>query len=90
PKYISNAFVTTSDGASLVLACLGPFKTKIQLQDGNSSVQVAVDTQYPFSDTLNATVTASKAFTYYVRIPGWVSGRFRRLMGYNLLRWAVD
>ncbi|KAF9530548.1 hypothetical protein CPB83DRAFT_905197 [Crepidotus variabilis] len=73
PKFISNAFVTTSDGASLVHVYLGPFNTNIQLQDGNS-VQVAVDTQYPFSDTLKTTVTASKAFTYYVRIPGWVSG----------------
>ena len=28
---------------------------------------------YPFSDTLTTTITAEKAFTYYVRIPSWVS-----------------
>ena len=33
-----------------------------------------VDTLYPFSDTLTTTITADKPFTYYVRIPSWVSG----------------
>lgn len=35
---------------------------------------VNVDTVYPFSDTLTTTITATSAFTYYVRIPSWVSG----------------
>jgi DUF1680 family protein len=39
-----------------------------------NKVSVNVDTLYPFSDTLTTTVTASSAFTYYVRIPNWVSG----------------
>ncbi|KAF9528370.1 hypothetical protein CPB83DRAFT_854495 [Crepidotus variabilis] len=72
PKFISNAFVTTPDGASLVQVYLGPFNTNANLQNGNN-VQVTVDTQYPFSDTFKTTLTASKAFTYYVRIPSWVT-----------------
>jgi len=39
-----------------------------------NQVNVVVDTQYPFSDTLTTTITAAKAFIYYVRIPGWVVG----------------
>ena len=42
-------------------------------QKGNL-VSVHVDTIYPFSDTLTTTITASSAFQYYVRIPGWVVG----------------
>lgn len=34
---------------------------------------MTVDTLYPFSDTLTTTINAEKAFTYYVRIPSWVS-----------------
>jgi len=43
------------------------------IQKGNL-VSVHVDTIYPFSDTLTTTITASSAFQYYVRIPGWVVG----------------
>lgn len=32
---------------------------------------MTVDTIYPFSDSLSTTITATKAFTYYVRIPSW-------------------
>ena len=34
----------------------------------------SVSTLYPFSDALDITVTAQKAFTYYVRIPSWTVG----------------
>ncbi|PSR82587.1 hypothetical protein PHLCEN_2v6020 [Hermanssonia centrifuga] len=40
--------------------------------EGNK-VTASVDTLYPFSDTLSTTIKADKAFTYYVRIPSWVS-----------------
>ena len=33
-----------------------------------------MSTLYPFSDALDITVTAEKAFTYYVRIPSWTVG----------------
>jgi len=73
PKFVSNAFLTTPDGTGLVHLYLGPFSTKTTLTGGNA-VQVAVDTKYPFSDTLTTTITAQKAFTYHVRVPSWVSG----------------
>jgi DUF1680 family protein len=37
-----------------------------------NAVTAVVDTKYPFSDQLKITITASKTFTYYVRIPSWV------------------
>lgn len=38
-----------------------------------NQVTATVDTLYPFSDTLTTAITANKAFTYYVRIPSWVT-----------------
>ncbi|KAF9467133.1 hypothetical protein BDZ94DRAFT_1211502 [Collybia nuda] len=73
PKFISNAFLTTPDQKSLVHLYLGPFSTSVVLAS-NNRVTSTVDTLYPFSDTLTTTVTASQAFTYYVRIPSWVVG----------------
>ncbi|KAF9075009.1 hypothetical protein BDP27DRAFT_1359207 [Rhodocollybia butyracea] len=71
PKFITNAFVTTADQSSLAQVYLGPFQTTTTLTTGNP-VTVTVNTIYPFSDSLNTTITATKAFTYYVRIPSWV------------------
>ncbi|KAF9483297.1 hypothetical protein BDN70DRAFT_851929 [Pholiota conissans] len=73
PKFITNAFLVTPDQASLVHLYLGPFETTTTLASGNQ-VKAVVDTKYPFSDVLTTTVTATKAFTYYVRIPSWVVG----------------
>ncbi|KAJ6628514.1 hypothetical protein B0H10DRAFT_2173316 [Mycena sp. CBHHK59/15] len=70
PKFVSNAFVTTNGGASLVQVYLGPFKVSTTLASGNA-VSVFVDTQYPFSDTHTTTITADMAYTHYVRIPEW-------------------
>ncbi|KAG6829589.1 hypothetical protein H0H87_010738 [Tephrocybe sp. NHM501043] len=39
-----------------------------------NKVTATVSTLYPFSDTLTTTITATSAFTYYVRIPSWVVG----------------
>ncbi|KJA17780.1 hypothetical protein HYPSUDRAFT_146022, partial [Hypholoma sublateritium FD-334 SS-4] len=73
PKFITNSFVITPDQSSLVHLYLGPFETTVTLASGNK-VKAVVDTQYPFSDSLATTITATKAFTYYVRIPSWVVG----------------
>lgn len=40
---------------------------------GTNQVTVDVDTLYPFSDTLDTTITAAQAYTHYVRIPSWVT-----------------
>ncbi|KAF8955068.1 hypothetical protein BDZ97DRAFT_1927484 [Flammula alnicola] len=73
PKFITNAFLTTPDQASLVHVYLGPFETSVTLASGNQ-VKAVVDTQYPFSDVITTTITATKSFTYFVRIPSWVVG----------------
>ncbi|KAF5317643.1 hypothetical protein D9758_018632 [Tetrapyrgos nigripes] len=73
PKFITNAFLKTADGKSLVHLYLGPFSTEVTLSDGND-VKVVVETLYPFGDTLTTTITATKDFDYFVRIPSWVSG----------------
>lgn len=40
----------------------------------DNKVAVTVNTIYPFSDTLTTTITATKAFTYFIRIPSWTVG----------------
>ncbi|TFK52036.1 hypothetical protein OE88DRAFT_1799237, partial [Heliocybe sulcata] len=72
PKFVANAFVTTPDKQSLVHVYLGPFSTNTTLANDNA-VTVNVDTLYPFGDSLTTTVTATKPFSYYVRIPSWVT-----------------
>ncbi|EIN09448.1 hypothetical protein PUNSTDRAFT_85803 [Punctularia strigosozonata HHB-11173 SS5] len=72
PKFITHAFMTTHDQKSLAQVYLGPFNTQTTLANGNK-VTVAVDTLYPFSDSLAITVTANAAFTYMVRVPSWVT-----------------
>jgi DUF1680 family protein len=70
PKFVSNAFVTTNNGSALVQAYLGPFIVKTTLASSNA-VSVTVNTNYPFADTVNVTITAGKAYTHYVRVPDW-------------------
>ncbi|PAV17963.1 hypothetical protein PNOK_0644900 [Pyrrhoderma noxium] len=72
PKFITNSFVTTPDKASLVQVYIGPLAVNTTLA-GNNKVSAQVDTLYPFSDTVITTVSADKAFTYYVRIPSWTT-----------------
>jgi DUF1680 family protein len=35
-------------------------------------VNVIVATNYPFSDVIRTSISSTKGFTYYVRIPSWV------------------
>ncbi|KAJ7188795.1 hypothetical protein C8R46DRAFT_30235 [Mycena filopes] len=72
PKFATNAFLVTPDQESLVHLYLGPFKASAVLADDNA-VTASVETLYPFGDTLTTTITASRAFTYLVRIPSWVT-----------------
>ncbi|KAJ7270086.1 hypothetical protein B0H12DRAFT_824168 [Mycena haematopus] len=72
PKFVANAFLVSADKESLVHLYLGPFKVSAVLAS-NNPVTVNVETLYPFGDTLSTTITATKAFTYLVRIPSWVT-----------------
>jgi hypothetical protein len=42
-----------------------------------------VDTLYPFSDSVAATVTADRAFTYMIRVPSWVTNGTIAINGGN-------
>ncbi|KAL0581263.1 hypothetical protein V5O48_000746 [Marasmius crinis-equi] len=72
PKFITAAFLTTPDTKSLIHLYLGPFDTRATLA-GNNTVSVLVNTRYPFGDILNYEISAEKDFTFYIRIPSWVS-----------------
>ncbi|KAJ7876089.1 hypothetical protein B0H14DRAFT_2714547 [Mycena olivaceomarginata] len=64
PKFATNAFLVTADKESLVHLYLGPFKVSAVLASSTSAI---------FGDTLTTTITATGAFTYFVRIPSWVT-----------------
>lgn len=52
----------------------------------DNSVNVQAETTYPFSDTLVYTVTATKAFTFAIRIPSWsVNGSVTSVGGSSAL-----
>lgn len=49
------------------------FTQSTTVSTGSNPVSVSVNTLYPFSDTLTTTINAQQAFTYYVRVPSWVT-----------------
>jgi DUF1680 family protein len=74
PKFITHSFLKTGDdGAGLLQAYLGPISVNTVLDTGNV-INASVETIYPFSDTVNVEITATKDFSYFIRIPSWVSG----------------
>ncbi|KAF7296050.1 hypothetical protein MKEN_01420100 [Mycena kentingensis (nom. inval.)] len=87
PKFMTNAFLLTADRKSLVHLYLGPFDTSVVLEDDNE-VSVAVETLYPFGDSLSTTIVAAKAFTYFVRIPTWSPKATLSVDGAPVLRVA--
>jgi hypothetical protein len=71
PYYAEELWLATGDGglcASLYAAC----EVSAKVGDG-TSVKVVEQTDYPFSDTLQLTVSPSKAvaFPLYLRLPRW-------------------
>ncbi len=67
PKLALSAFAKAKDGILCVLPLPGVLSAKVN----GTSVQVEVDTLYPFRDTAVYTVTAEEptAFTLYIRVP---------------------
>jgi DUF1680 family protein len=68
PKFVSNLYFKTPDNGILV-AAYGP--SVVNTQFPNQKLQIRLDTNYPFGETLTFTVTASAAFPFYLRIPSW-------------------
>ncbi|KAJ4481886.1 hypothetical protein J3R30DRAFT_3669016 [Lentinula aciculospora] len=70
PKFWMHSFFTRQNNTSLAHIHLGP-STYGGILAGGNNVTVTVDTLYPFSTTLDYTVSATKPFEFLVRVPGW-------------------
>lgn len=67
PRYVPRMVHASPDGG-LALSLLGPLTATV------NGVTLTVDTQYPFDDYLNISVTnAPQAFPLYIRVPGWAT-----------------
>ncbi|KAF8901377.1 hypothetical protein CPB84DRAFT_1815219 [Gymnopilus junonius] len=76
PKFWSHSFMTNETASSLIHTFLGPATFTGTVGKSNNLmliclVIVSVDTLYPFGLTFKYTVTASRSFTFQIRIPEW-------------------
>ncbi|KAG6917303.1 hypothetical protein DXG01_003144 [Tephrocybe rancida] len=70
PKFWAHSFFANHTSNTLIHALLGPASFSGTLGTSNS-VNVVVDSLYPFGSTLRYTVTATRPFTFAVRVPSW-------------------
>ncbi|KAF5377925.1 hypothetical protein D9615_006767 [Tricholomella constricta] len=70
PKFWAHSFFSDRAGTTLIHALLGPTTFSGTLGASNP-VKVTVDSLYPFGSTLTYTITATRAFTFNIRIPTW-------------------
>ncbi|KAJ8080065.1 hypothetical protein PM082_016892 [Marasmius tenuissimus] len=69
PKFWAHQYFIDPSDTSLVHAFLGPAQYNGKV--GNNDVTVSVNTIYPFGLTLEYEITASNAFPFKIRVPGW-------------------
>ncbi|KAF9459203.1 hypothetical protein BDZ94DRAFT_1199867 [Collybia nuda] len=70
PRFWAHQFFTNQAGNGLFHALLGPSTFSGTLGSSNP-VKVSVDTLYPFGSTLSYSITAARAFSFNIRVPGW-------------------
>ncbi|KAF8074091.1 hypothetical protein FPV67DRAFT_786999 [Lyophyllum atratum] len=70
PKFWANSFLSDPAGTTLVHALLGPATFAGTLGVSNP-VKVTVNSLYPFGSTLTYTISATRAFTFGIRVPSW-------------------
>ncbi|KAL1888441.1 hypothetical protein Sste5346_009558 [Sporothrix stenoceras] len=71
PKFVTSSYVKDGDdGIAHIL--LSP--TSLTTTVGGKSVSITCNTHYPFSEVLEYTIVAKTAFSFSVRVPGWVAG----------------
>ncbi|KAJ7158371.1 hypothetical protein C8R43DRAFT_995745 [Mycena crocata] len=70
PKFWSHAFFTDPAANAVIHAFLGPFSFTGTLASANH-VQVSVETLYPFGSALTYTISATKPFSFKIRVPTW-------------------
>ncbi len=73
PKFVSSLWMRTPDGG-LVASLYAPCHVDTTLQ--GTRVAVSVETEYPFRDSVKATVMVDKPvhFPLSLRVPGWANG----------------
>lgn len=71
PKLVASLWMATPDGG-LVATAYGPSEVRTQVK-GSVRITVSEETEYPFRDTIQLTVTPARetAFPLLLRIPGW-------------------
>ncbi len=80
PKLAGSLWMRSADGG-LAAALYAP--CEVQTSVAGQSVHLAVETEYPFRETVRITVTPSVAarFRLHFRIPGWAAGAILRVNG---------
>ncbi len=73
PKFAAHLWMRTAEGG-LVAAAYAPSRVEIEVE--GVPVEVDLQTDYPFRDTLTLRVKAAKPVTFplLLRIPGWTTG----------------
>lgn len=74
PKFVSHAYMTLPDSSTLYHVLLSPTTVTTTLSN-NNAVTVSAQTNYPFNSNITYSTTASSAFKFGIRVPGWVSSR---------------
>lgn len=68
PKFVSGLWMATADKDGLVAAAYAPSRLTTQLSGGRA-VTVETITDYPFSGVVNMSISASAAFSLFLRVP---------------------
>ncbi|MBK9140333.1 MAG: glycoside hydrolase family 127 protein [Verrucomicrobia bacterium] len=80
PKFVSHLWMRTAkDGLALV--AYAPSEATLQVR--GTPVRAALETDYPFRETLRLTVSADRAVRYplLLRVPAWAAGATLRIAG---------
>ena len=80
PKFAAHLWMRTPDGG-IAAAAYAPSLARFEV--GGVPVRVAMETDYPFRETLTLTVTAERPvrFPLLLRVPAWAEGAVVRLAG---------
>jgi len=79
PKFAAHLWMRAGDG----IAAMAYAPSSARFETRGARVRVALDTDYPFRDTLKLTVTTDKAarFPLVLRVPAWTEGATIRVAG---------
>jgi len=79
PKFAGHLWMLAGDG----LAAVAYAPSTARFKTHGASVRVNLDTDYPFRETLNLTVTTDQAvrFPLLLRVPAWAQGATIRIQG---------